>query len=81
MLGDEMIDEASRKMALVVSGKGRAAGMQRTSKFDAARGLTAAREPCAGTAGIARPRQVDGVRGTCSGRRRQLPNLDGHAAG
>jgi len=30
MLGDEMIDEASRKMALVVSGKGRAAGMQRT---------------------------------------------------
>ena len=34
MLGDEMIDEASRKMALVVSGKGRAAGMQRTSKFE-----------------------------------------------
>ena len=30
MLGDEMIDEASRKMALVVSAKGRAAGMQRT---------------------------------------------------
>ncbi|MBA2446047.1 MAG: CoA ester lyase [Nocardioidaceae bacterium] len=30
MLGDEMIDEASRKMALVVAGKGRAAGMQRT---------------------------------------------------
>jgi citrate lyase subunit beta / citryl-CoA lyase len=29
MLGDEMIDEASRKMALVVAGKGRAAGMQR----------------------------------------------------
>ncbi len=29
MLGDEMIDEASRKMALVVSAKGRAAGMQR----------------------------------------------------
>src|SRR4051812_28181423 len=29
MLGDEMIDEASRKMALVISGKGRAAGMQR----------------------------------------------------
>lgn len=34
MLGDEMIDEASRKMALVISGKGRAAGMQRTSKFE-----------------------------------------------
>jgi citrate lyase subunit beta/citryl-CoA lyase len=30
MLGDEMIDEASRKMALVISGKGRAAGMRRT---------------------------------------------------
>ncbi|QLQ10008.1 MAG: CoA ester lyase [Nocardioidaceae bacterium] len=29
MLGDEMIDEASRKMAIVVSAKGRAAGMQR----------------------------------------------------
>ena len=33
MLGDEMIDEASRKMALVVAGKGRAAGMVRTSAF------------------------------------------------
>ena len=33
MLGDEMIDEASRKMALVVAGKGRAAGMARTSTF------------------------------------------------
>jgi citrate lyase subunit beta/citryl-CoA lyase len=33
MLGDEMIDEASRKMALVVSAKGRAAGLQRTSEF------------------------------------------------
>ncbi|MDQ1698494.1 MAG: citrate lyase subunit beta / citryl-CoA lyase [Frankiaceae bacterium] len=31
MLGDEMIDEASRKMALVVVAKGRAAGMQRSS--------------------------------------------------
>jgi citrate lyase subunit beta / citryl-CoA lyase len=31
MLGDEMIDEASRKMALVVAGKGRAAGMVRKS--------------------------------------------------
>ena len=30
MLGDEMIDEASRKMALVLVGKGRAAGMRRT---------------------------------------------------
>jgi citrate lyase subunit beta/citryl-CoA lyase len=32
MLGDEMIDEASRKMALVIAGKGRAAGMSRTSE-------------------------------------------------
>ena len=34
MLGDEMIDEASRKMALVMSAKGRAAGMARTHKFE-----------------------------------------------
>jgi citrate lyase subunit beta / citryl-CoA lyase len=34
MLGDEMIDEASRKMALVIAGRGRAAGLQRTSKFE-----------------------------------------------
>lgn len=33
MLGDEMIDEASRKMALVVSAKGRTAGMTRTQTF------------------------------------------------
>ena len=33
MLGDEMIDEASRKMALVIAGKGRAAGMARSSSF------------------------------------------------
>src|SRR5258705_2805723 len=32
MLGDEMIDEASRKMALVIAGKGRAAGMSRTAE-------------------------------------------------
>jgi citrate lyase subunit beta/citryl-CoA lyase len=32
MLGDEMIDEASRKMALVVAGKGRAAGMTRQAE-------------------------------------------------
>ena len=31
MLGEQMIDEASRKMALVVVGKGRAAGMSRLS--------------------------------------------------
>lgn len=33
MLGDEMIDEASRKMALVIAGKGRAAGMRRTDRW------------------------------------------------
>lgn len=33
MLGEEMIDEASRKMALVIAGKGRAAGLARTSTF------------------------------------------------
>lgn len=32
MLGDEMLDEASRKMALVIAGKGRSAGMQRTGE-------------------------------------------------
>jgi citrate lyase subunit beta/citryl-CoA lyase len=34
MLGDEMIDEASRKMALVVSAKGRAASMDRTDVWN-----------------------------------------------
>ena len=33
MLGDEMIDEASRKMALVIAAKGRAAGLRRTKTF------------------------------------------------
>lgn len=37
MLGAEMIDEASRKMALVIAGKGRAAGLTRTQSFDPAR--------------------------------------------
>jgi citrate lyase subunit beta/citryl-CoA lyase len=35
MLGDEMIDEASRKMALVISAKGRAAGMTRNGVWSA----------------------------------------------
>ena len=34
MLGEEMIDEASAKIALVIAAKGRAAGLQRTSKFE-----------------------------------------------
>jgi citrate lyase subunit beta/citryl-CoA lyase len=33
MLGDEMIDEASRKMAVVIAQKGRAAGMSRTKTY------------------------------------------------
>ena len=33
MIGDEMIDEASRKMAMVIAGKGRSAGMERTTSF------------------------------------------------
>lgn len=33
MLGDEMIDEASRKMAIAMAAKGRAAGMSRTQTF------------------------------------------------
>jgi len=38
MLGEEMIDEASRKMALVVAAKGRAAGMKRTDAWTAPHG-------------------------------------------
>lgn len=34
MLGEEMIDEASRKMAQVIAAKGRAAGLSRTSTFE-----------------------------------------------
>lgn len=34
LLGDEMIDEASRKMATAIAAKGRAAGLTRTSAFD-----------------------------------------------
>ncbi|MGI8666511.1 MAG: HpcH/HpaI aldolase/citrate lyase family protein [Jatrophihabitans sp.] len=33
MIGEEMIDEASRKMALVISAKGRAAGLSRSTAF------------------------------------------------
>ena len=34
MLGDEMIDEASRKLALVTAAKGRAAGLSRSQRFE-----------------------------------------------
>jgi len=34
MLGDEMIDEASRKLALAVAAKGRAAGLRRSQRFE-----------------------------------------------
>jgi hypothetical protein len=36
MLGEEMIDEASRKMATAIAAKGRVAGMRRTSTFEPA---------------------------------------------
>ena len=36
MLGGEMIDEASRKMALVAAARGRAAGLRRTQRFEPA---------------------------------------------
>ena len=36
MLGGEMIDEASRKMALVAAARGRAAGLRRTQRFQPA---------------------------------------------
>ena len=35
MLGEQMVDEASRKLALSVAVKGRAAGLTRTSTFTA----------------------------------------------
>jgi hypothetical protein len=34
MLGDEMIDEASRKLALVAAANGRAAGLRRSQRFE-----------------------------------------------
>ena len=53
MLGDEMIDEASRKMALVIAGKGRAAGMTRDGASRSSRRLVAVQaqaEPLAASA-------------------------------
>jgi hypothetical protein len=48
MLGDEMIDEASRKLALVAAAKGRAAGLART------------RAPASGPAGAASAEHAPG---------------------
>ena len=64
MLGDEMIDEASRKMALVISGKGRAAGMTAHEHLDPAGELTAAPRPPGGRTptGAATATPVQGVR-------------------
>ena len=45
MLGDEMIDEASRKMALVIAGKGRAAGMDAHGRAVSAARLSALGRP------------------------------------
>ena len=44
MLGDEMIDEASRKLALVAAVKGRAAGLRRSQRFEPA-GMASADHP------------------------------------
>jgi citrate lyase subunit beta / citryl-CoA lyase len=44
MLGDEMIDEASRKLALVVAAKGRAAGLRRSQRFEAPVSMTSAED-------------------------------------
>jgi len=40
MLGEEMIDEASRKMALVIAGQGRAAGLARITSFSPSEGVS-----------------------------------------
>ena len=49
MLDDEMIDEASRKMALVISGKGRAAGMQPSVGAGMQPSVGAGMQPSVGT--------------------------------
>ncbi|MCZ8377388.1 CoA ester lyase [Mycobacterium sp. CPCC 205372] len=50
MLGEEMLDEASRKMALVVAAKGRAAGMARTgARFEPPAQAGSATAPTAGS--------------------------------
>ena len=45
MLGDEMIDEASRKLALVAAARGRAAGLARTQAFQPPATPQASRPP------------------------------------
>jgi citrate lyase subunit beta/citryl-CoA lyase len=50
MLGEEMLDEASRKMALVIAAKGRAAGMSRTGeRFEPPAQAGSATAPTAGS--------------------------------
>jgi hypothetical protein len=53
MLGDEMIDEASRKLALVAAVKGRAAGLRRSQRFEPA-DMTSADHPPRGE-GLGQP--------------------------
>jgi citrate lyase beta subunit len=48
MLGDEVIDEASRKLALVTAAKGRAAGLARRTGTPDPGGLSSAEHPPAG---------------------------------
>ncbi|HUL24245.1 MAG TPA: CoA ester lyase [Streptosporangiaceae bacterium] len=48
MLGDEMIDEASRKLALVAAANGRAAGLRRSQRFEPPVAMTSAEDAPAG---------------------------------
>jgi citrate lyase subunit beta / citryl-CoA lyase len=48
MLGDEMIDEASRKLALMAAANGRAAGLRRSQRFEPPVVMTSAEDAPAG---------------------------------
>jgi citrate lyase subunit beta / citryl-CoA lyase len=54
MLGDEMIDEASRKLALVTAARGRAAGLARSQRFEPGHGGPGPGVPGAGRAAASR---------------------------
>jgi citrate lyase subunit beta / citryl-CoA lyase len=58
MLGDEMIDEASRQLALVTAAKGRAAGLARSQRFEpgsAGPGAPRSAEDSPGGEGLGQP--------------------------
>ena len=60
MLGDEMLDEASRKMALVIAAKGRAAGMERQSDPVRCRRPAAGQRPDERGVMCSQDRDIDG---------------------